>query len=392
MVYLVQQEEVCPTTGRVHWQGFVAFDDTKRLSALKKLLPSAHFEPMRGSLDEAADYCCDPRKRAPGGLLLEDGKRPLYGDCARSASTTERYRQAYELAVKGQFEQIEHSMMIRHLGNILKLHTLFGKRPPDLPVPIPPGVWLVGGAGVGKTTLCAKFPHYKKDPRHRWFDGYQGEKTVVIDDFAPFHIAQTDILKQLGHQFAFQGETKGGSVWLRPHCVIITSQYMQLTCWEKDPESLAAIVRRYKVYNLPDESAEAEQYISERLYQTACAIALLSCTSDAVVDPTSTGPETCLIAAPSDASQAGNVPTSEEDVVQPVEELPATFEDVFTSRDGPFELDTQEMPITASSPMNSPPSTLQANRTLSSLYNHLFLSSQPTPTSETASTSTKSTE
>lgn len=274
MCYAVQQEEKCPTSGRVHWQGFVVFERKKAMGACKVLLPSAHWEPMRGSVDEAASYCADPRKRAPDGLLLEDGVRPLYGDAARSASTKERYKRAYDLAILGEFAAIEPAMMIRHLSNITKLNTMFGCRPANINSDKTPGVWLVGGAGSGKTTLCQKFLHYSKDPRHRWFDGYQKEACVVVDDFAPFHVAQTDILKQLGHQFAFQGETKGGSVWLRPLACIVTSQYMIHTVWEKDQESNDAIRRRYKSFTIPAESDEAEAYIRTLLavpYNTSCS-------------------------------------------------------------------------------------------------------------------------
>lgn len=265
MVYLVQQEEACPTTGKIHWQGFVVFETKQRLTSVRKRLGQAHWEPMRGTVDEAADYCSDPRKRCDGGLLVECGVRPLYGDAARANSTKERYKAAFDLALLGRLREIEPSMLIRHLGNIQKISTLFGAKPSNIMREEASGVWLVGSAGSGKTTLCQKWPHYSKDPRHRWFDGYCGEDCVVVDDLAPFHVAQTDIFKQLGHQFAFQGETKGGQVWLRPLCVIITSQYMQHQVWEKDDESRQAIARRYKSYTVPEESAAAEAYINSLL-------------------------------------------------------------------------------------------------------------------------------
>lgn len=272
MCYLVQQEESCPTTGRIHWQGFVVFERKLRLGGCKVLLPSAHWEPMQGSVDEAADYCCDPTKRADNGLLLEDGFRPLYGDAARGESTKDRYKRAYSLAIQGEFSAIEPSMMLRHLGNILKLNVMFGPKPPAILRVEPPGVWLHGAAGAGKTTFVQKWPHYSKDPRHRWFDGYNKEKMVVLDDVAPFHVAQTDIFKQLGHHFAFQGETKGGAMWLRPSCVVITSQYTPCDCWEKDESSQAAIVRRYKQFIIPRDIQAAEVYIS-RLYSYCPPIA-----------------------------------------------------------------------------------------------------------------------
>lgn len=264
-VYLVQQEELCPTTGKVHWQGFVVCERKKAFGFFKKLLPKAHFEPMRGTVDEAADYCCDPRKRVDGGLLLEDGVRPLYGDAARSESTKERYKRCYDLAVAGDFHKIEPMMMVRHIGNIVKINTMMGKRPSNLNVATPPGVWLVGGAGSGKTTLANQFEHYAKDPANVWFDSYAKEKVVVVDDFEPYHIAQTNVLKQLGHQFAFLAQVKGASTWIRPHCAIVTSQYMIHTIWEKDAESRDAISRRYKSFTIPHEKEEAEAYIRARL-------------------------------------------------------------------------------------------------------------------------------
>lgn len=261
MEYLVQQEELCPTTQKEHWQGAVVFDSLVRLSGLKKLLPKAHWEMMRGGIQQASFYCYNPEKRIDGGLLLEDGVKPVSPDQARGESTAERYKRAYDLAIEGRLREIEPAMMVRHLGNICRISTMFGKKPPNINRQETPGVWLVGGAGVGKTTLCQKFEHYSKDPRHRWFDGYSSESCVVVDDFAPFHVAQTDILKQLGHQFAFQAEVKGGACWARPLCVIVTSQYMIHDIWDKDAESREAIMRRYKSFSMPHDSEEAEAYI-----------------------------------------------------------------------------------------------------------------------------------
>lgn len=271
MAYLVQQEEISPSTGALHWQGFVVFDVRKRLTAIKSLLPSAHFEPMRGSVDEAADYCSDPRKRRPGGLFLEDGIRPLYGNAARSKSAKANYNIAWDQAVRGEFEQIDKSIMWRHLNTAFKIHTMFGKRAQNIVSDKTPGVWLYGEAGSGKSTFANTYPHYSKDPANKWFDAYQGERIVVVDDFAPYHIAQTHILKMLGHQFAFQGEVKGAAIWLRPRVCIITSQYRIEQIWseEKDPESAAAINRRYKVFTVPLEVEEAHAYIKAMLEEPA---------------------------------------------------------------------------------------------------------------------------
>lgn len=51
------QLEVCPTTGRWHMQGWCGFPTNKRLSNLKAVHPTAHWEPMRGTLKDNQEYC-----------------------------------------------------------------------------------------------------------------------------------------------------------------------------------------------------------------------------------------------------------------------------------------------------------------------------------------------
>lgn len=52
-VYQLEEGE----EGTQHFQGYVEFERSVRFSALKKLLPEAHWEPRLGSRDEARDYC-----------------------------------------------------------------------------------------------------------------------------------------------------------------------------------------------------------------------------------------------------------------------------------------------------------------------------------------------
>ena len=63
--YFVAQKEVCPTSGRLHWQGYIELKDKARLGKVKEVLgcPSAHLEMRRGSQAEAIAYC---QRRRPG--------------------------------------------------------------------------------------------------------------------------------------------------------------------------------------------------------------------------------------------------------------------------------------------------------------------------------------
>lgn len=55
--YLIFGFEVCPTTGTEHIQGYVFHQNPVRFSAMKKWLPTAHFEIAQGSPEQNRDYC-----------------------------------------------------------------------------------------------------------------------------------------------------------------------------------------------------------------------------------------------------------------------------------------------------------------------------------------------
>lgn len=59
MKYLILGEEKCPTTGRLHGQGYVEFRTPVRMTQVKKILgdPSVHLEIRKGSRQQAIDYC-----------------------------------------------------------------------------------------------------------------------------------------------------------------------------------------------------------------------------------------------------------------------------------------------------------------------------------------------
>lgn len=82
LTYLVIKREQAPSTGKIHGQGFSAFQSRMRWRQIKKLLPDGvHFETMRAedTVSSCVNYVKKDRTTVPeedGGWLLEWGKEP----------------------------------------------------------------------------------------------------------------------------------------------------------------------------------------------------------------------------------------------------------------------------------------------------------------------------
>lgn len=80
--YCIYQAETCPTTSRVHLQGYAEFTRTMRMKKIKELFhdPTMHLEPRQGSREQARAYCkkAETRYAEPiefGTWDVEPGKR-----------------------------------------------------------------------------------------------------------------------------------------------------------------------------------------------------------------------------------------------------------------------------------------------------------------------------
>lgn len=60
--------EVCPTTGKEHYQGYVRFDNVVRFTWWKNQFPTVHVEPRKGHEYQAAEYC-----RKEGDVVVDFG-------------------------------------------------------------------------------------------------------------------------------------------------------------------------------------------------------------------------------------------------------------------------------------------------------------------------------
>lgn len=68
--YIAYAEEVAPTTGTKHLQGYMNLVKNQRMTFVKKLLPRCHIERMNGRMDQNEAYC------SKQGQLIEHGTKP----------------------------------------------------------------------------------------------------------------------------------------------------------------------------------------------------------------------------------------------------------------------------------------------------------------------------
>ena len=107
--------------------------------------------------------------------------------------------------------------------------------------------WHWGPTGTGKSLHCrTTYPEaYIKMP-NKWWDGYQEEKVVLIEDIQTEHACLGYHFKIWADHYPYPAEIKGTTTKIRPQKILVTSNYHPRDIWT-DPAVLEPILRRFKV-------------------------------------------------------------------------------------------------------------------------------------------------
>lgn len=236
--YFIAGKEV-GEEGTPHAQGYLVLKKKLRMTAMKKLLARAHLEVSRGTPKEASDYCKKDKDFREFGVL------PAAPYAAGGAGTEQMWADAWDAAKCGDLEAVPARIRVQHYAALRRIHQDYQKRPPDLEECT--GVWYHGPPKTGKSTAARALPGtYYDKPANKWFDGYQAEDNVLIDDFDLTHKALGHHLKRWADKFAFPAEQKGTTVQIRPKLIIVTSNYSIDEIFGEDPVLVAALKRRFK--------------------------------------------------------------------------------------------------------------------------------------------------
>jgi len=216
--FLCWGKEVAPTTGTPHLQGYVVFPSNKRATTMKKIMPQGtHFEVAKGSTEQNIEYC------QKEGVYAEWGTRPMTSG-QKGQTNAARFKDAFVAAKEGRLDDIPEDIRVRYYSTWNKIVVDYCPAPPDLEDTT--GWWYAGPSGAGKSfNARINYPNAYMKMCNKWWDGYQGQDYVIIDDIDLTHSCLGHHLKIWTDRYAFLAESKGSAKMIRPKQIIITSQY-----------------------------------------------------------------------------------------------------------------------------------------------------------------------
>lgn len=211
---LVYGEEIAPTTNTPHLQGYLRFKKIIKITTLANMMNGIHYIIAKGSPMENYKYCTKDGKNifefgtftnVSQGKKFEEFKEDIKKGM-NEKEYSEKYTDLYIRYSTGMnkyaFQQDEYQEKIRNIEVLV--------------------YW--GETGTGKS-YKARIENpgafWLSHNNNLWWDGYTGQKTIIIDDF--YGWIQFHKLLRILDENPYQVEVKGGFRWAHWEKVIITS-------------------------------------------------------------------------------------------------------------------------------------------------------------------------
>jgi len=255
--YIVFQEEIAPTTGTPHLQGYCEMRTRTRMTTLNRLndtMLRTSWGECAGNGEHNKAYCTKTASRKPGtepyeyGVIrgntgqgnrsdLKDVVELIQGGCSRKEMMTECGTQY--LKYHGGMDKMQGAFTSPRAG-APKLTIYFGE------------------TGRGKSWMANYLnpdAYWVPEPTggRWWWPGYDGQKTIIIDEFESQYCKFTRLDKLLDHN-PFVVEEKGRSMQLEATKIIITTNTPPQEWYRKLPNRVVGpLIRRIKEFTLKED-------------------------------------------------------------------------------------------------------------------------------------------
>ncbi len=262
--YIIAGLETCKDGVTKHIQGFIQFGKQISMTTCKKRLRSEtiHVESMRGTCEEASDYCKKEGTFICTGNFIAMGHRSELDDIRVGI---------IEGKTELQVADMDFHLYCRNYRAFARYKFLYQQKESLIWRGNFPVIVLCGPPRCGKTRLARKYGHYILGGyQMSWWDGYDGQLCIILDDFAS-DVAIQHMLRVLdGNQLRL--ECKGHHAWALWRAVVITTNLFYDDLYSQAPlEHRAAFHARVtRVINcfegdppMPDSLPELEFLLEE---------------------------------------------------------------------------------------------------------------------------------
>lgn len=188
--YLIFGREV-GEKGTPHLQGYIELGKVARLSGMKKMHDTAHWELRRGTQQQAIDYCKKDNDWQEIGEKANQGKR---NDLEALKEEIMNGKSVDEILLENPMAYHQYGRTLKKLED-LRMRKVWRTEMTTCE-------WIVGPTGSGKSHMAyggdyQPDKHYVWKNDHDWQEGYQQQPIVVINDFRGENIPYEQLLQMV---------------------------------------------------------------------------------------------------------------------------------------------------------------------------------------------------
>jgi hypothetical protein len=263
-----------------HLQGFMILKKVWRFKSIFKEIGNCHLEQANGKSSRCANYCkkgsmdsdefsdCGPDRETyhPDFGKGAEGKVWEFGtlDKSRLSELPDKVTQLdhmcsgviqgvplKDLALEAPATYVRNyrglAMLASYIVEGYKHYTLRG-------------FWFQGNTGTGKShSARILFPGIFDKPCTKWWDGYNGERSVLMDDLNNLKLGH--YLKRWADLYPCSGEFKGGTSILQHFALVTTcNKSIEELLVDDDPVQIAAIQGRHYIISFTANPTNSPYY------------------------------------------------------------------------------------------------------------------------------------
>lgn len=176
--YMINGQETCPTTKKIHWQSYLEFKKPVSMKDIKNMFNdnTIHLEKRAGTREQARDYC------------KKDGNFKEYGIWSTGKGFRTDLKEFTNKLADGTIRLSElmleePTLYCKYRNGLKDIQAAIDKKKNSGFRHVEVEV-ISGPTGLGKTRLAMEHAKFKiEGSKIDWFDGYDNEDTILIDEY-----------------------------------------------------------------------------------------------------------------------------------------------------------------------------------------------------------------